>query len=623
MGNKLCWITALAALSMFCHCKLDPPTKNTVTRDVDHTIITRAVFNDSDHAVYRSKSDNKQNADVSGYPALNTTNLMQVYDVCFPQATDEFQCDAFPGNIIVDYDCVQGPVHDPCYSLETNLQTITLRRHWKTPPDSPNWTDSERECKCRISSPVSQKFEMTAVNLYAESNDSDSLIKVISLSSNPSIYIPLGLTPYPRNKTIQSKRVTVKFHNNLKTAVQIVTINASNSNLNIYCEGHDDLTTTIKPFSHDVTSVDALDAETATDGNFTLQPVIASFSFPLRDVVVGSVLTTVLLIILIVVVRACRRKHRKRQQMAFWSRFSIIRNPAVTNRPSLNLYSADELILRDDLDAVPEDCISFRSVSSRITTNTYRPASAAPVPPTPPADPPLHPPQFLSMLQHPTPSTPQTSQAEAEASTSTLSQPLAAPRKITPIGAARSRESPSSPTEAASSNNDSSLSACNPVASASSMTKCSSRKAPIGASTSCESPSSPTEALSSIKDSPFSACNPVPSSSSMTQIVGRKARNPATNPYTHAPRLGTQCMLATMPRLSSSMNDELNHSSPSAVVSRPRGIPPKPKRRLLRQMSDDVVARCLQGRHQDGGGEGGSENSSSWLYEDANTVIPE
>ncbi|KAK7105279.1 hypothetical protein V1264_016683 [Littorina saxatilis] len=517
-----------------------------------------------------------------------------------------------------------GPVHDPCYRLEAHVQNITLRRHWKTLPASHNWTGDIPECSCQILSPVDQPFDLTAVNLHEAKNGKDSLIKVISVSSVSRKDTPLALTPYPREKKITSNRVTVKFQNSLKTAVQIVAIRASNSNVNISCEGRDELTSTIQPFIDDITSVDLLDGGTSTDGHF------ASFSFPLWDVVVGSVVTTVLLIILIVVVRACRRIHRgplshcrKRWKIPFWSRFSIIRNPAVTNRPSINLYSADELILRDDLDAVPEDCISFRSVSSRITTNTYRPASAAPVPPTPPADPPLHPPQFLSMLQHPTPSTPQTSQAEAEASTFTLSQPLAAHRKTTPIGAARSRESPSSPTEAASSSHDSPLSACNPVASASSMTKVYDRKAPIGASTSCESPSSPTEASSSIKDSPFSACNPVPSSSSMTQILGRKARNPATNPYTHAPRLGTQSILATMPRLSSSMNDELNHSSPSAVVSRPRGIPPKPKRRLLRQMSDDVVARCLQGRHQDGGGEGGSENSSSWLYEDANTVIPE
>ncbi|XP_070201363.1 histone-lysine N-methyltransferase 2D-like [Littorina saxatilis] len=411
---KAPWTAALLALCAACSGLNITQLSSNVTCDTDHTIITRAVYNDSDIA----DNNNIQNGDLSRYPALNTTDLMQVYDVCVSPFTDEFLCDAIPGNISVDYDCVQGTVHDPCSSLEDNLQIITLRRHWKAAPASPPWTNEKRECTCKISSPVKQELEFTAVHLYEEHNDSDSLIKIIALSSSPSIYIPLALTPFPRDKKITSDNFTIKFLNGLPTAVQILTITANATSVSIFCEGRDEITPTMQPFSHDVTTVELVD-----NGTVTLQQASFDFVFPLTGFLVGIMVVAILVILttaFIVVTKPrfrclCRRK----VTIPLWYRISFAKHNELSLHPPDQIQAAEDSLTTDDLDT-PDDYISLpsRPASLSYTSPTYRPESCASMPsfPAPPlprqrptltvtseSTPPSSPPPE-SRSQHPLPS---------------------------------------------------------------------------------------------------------------------------------------------------------------------------------------------------------------------------
>ncbi|XP_070185028.1 uncharacterized protein [Littorina saxatilis] len=223
-------------------CQLSTGAEDTQTCDADHTIITRAVYDDSHH---------------SGPQPLNSTDLLQVYDVCLPKTprqVSNLQCAGF--NFDAESECVGGVHHDPCYWLETNVQNITLRRHWKMaatlPPESTQ--PSVFMCKCVVSSAVSQDFDLTAVNLYDKNSTDTSRITVLAKPAWK--FIDLNrIEPFPKPEPVKaSKTLVVKFANGVHQALQILTIKAANARVNVSCEGSNHFATTLPPDLDDVTS---------------------------------------------------------------------------------------------------------------------------------------------------------------------------------------------------------------------------------------------------------------------------------------------------------------------------------------------------------------------------------
>ncbi|KAK7105274.1 uncharacterized protein [Littorina saxatilis] len=251
-------------------CQLSTGAEDTQTCDADHTIITRAVYDDSHH---------------SGPQPLNSTDLLQVYDVCLPKTprqVSNLPCAGFN----FDPECVGGVHHDPCYWLETNVQNITLRRHWKMAATLP---PGSTPCKCKVSSAVPQHFHLTAVNLYDDNINNASRITVYAKTVGK--YIDLNsMEPLPKPKPVKaSKTLVVKFANGAHQALQILTIKAANARVNVSCEGSNYFATTLPSDLHDVTSVTK--GVASRDKDLSLNASASSAA--LRDFLVGMIMAAI------------------------------------------------------------------------------------------------------------------------------------------------------------------------------------------------------------------------------------------------------------------------------------------------------------------------------------------